>query len=151
MTRINANIKPAHLIDQHLIAEYREIVRIPNYVHKNTDKAREALNRAPDAFKLNSGHVLFFYDKNNFLHKRFLNLKIEMSRRNIENNMTNEMFFNIDKEFYNDIDPVDLIDGNKEIVERILLRISTMKKTPTINSKPIDFDQYKKMLLKNYE
>lgn len=150
MTRINANIKPVHLIDQHLIAEYREIVRIPNFVRNNVDHARKALKRAPNTFKLNSGHVLYFYDKIAFLHKRFLALVDEMHNRKIQTNMSDEMFLNFPIEFYNDISHDDLINGNQEVVERILLRISTMKKQPTYNSIIVNFEQYRKLLHKKY-
>jgi len=151
MTRINANIKPAHLIDQHLIAEYREIVRIPNYVCNNVVKARSGVERAPKHFKLNTGHVLFFYDKLKFLHNRFLAIKDEMNHRHIENNMNDEMFSNIPDEFYNNIGQDDLIAGNNEVTDRILLRISTMKKQPTLNKMPIIFEKYSKLLCNLYK
>lgn len=146
MTRINANIKPKHLIDQHLIAEYREIIRIPNYVRNNINKSRNAILRAPKTFKLNSGHVLYFYDKIQFLHKRFLSLKEEMDHREIANNISDEMFLDFPIELYNDIDSNDLIDANKEVVHRILERISTMKKIPTIKGIEINMEEYSNIL-----
>lgn len=151
MTRINANIKPKDLIDQHLLAEYREIVRIPNHVKKNTEAVLKRIKDLPPTFTLNTGHVIFFYNKIEFLHKRFLALKEELTIREIKNEMHDEMFLNIPSILYTSIDDNDLIDGNKLIVERILLRISTMKKTPTIKGIPINFDEYQKHLLNNYD
>lgn len=59
MTRINANIDPADLCDQHLIAEYREMVRIPNFVLTHPTK----LNAIPDTYRLGTGHVNSFITK----------------------------------------------------------------------------------------
>lgn len=150
MTRINANIKPIDLIDQHLIAEYREIIRIPNYVRNNINKSRNAILRAPKIFKLNSGHVLYFYDKIQFLHKRFIALKEEMNHRNITNTISDEMFLDFPIEFYNDIDSNLLIEANKEVTERIIERISTMKKQPTICGEKINIEEYINTLKNNY-
>ena len=150
MTRINANIKPKDLIDQHLIAEYREIVRIPNYVRNNVEKAQISLSRAPKEFKLNSGHVLYFYDKIQFLHARFIALKEEMDHRNISNNISDEMFIDFPVEFYNDIESDNLIEANKEVAQRIVERISTMKKHPTIHGQKINIEEYSHELISKY-
>ena len=57
MTRINT-IPPQELCDKHLMAEIREITRIPNTI--KTGKA--IIANIPDTFRLGSGHVKFFYD-----------------------------------------------------------------------------------------
>ena len=59
MTRINAGIPPAELTNKHLIAEHREIKRIPNCIAKGKYK----MEGIPDKFKLGTGHVKFFYNK----------------------------------------------------------------------------------------
>jgi len=59
MTRINVGIPPAELNGRHLIAEHREIKRIPNLVNRG----RYSLDNQPKLFKLGTGHVKFFYDK----------------------------------------------------------------------------------------
>lgn len=131
MTRINAKIKPADLIDQHLLAEYREIVRIPNAVKANLDNAYKKVKQAPHTFKLGSGHVIYFYDKIKFLHERFLLLKEELQLRNIETNMSDEMFYNIPDDLYNDF-PEDQVDSaNRTVAIRVFDRIETMKRLPT--------------------
>ena len=53
MTRINCGIPPAELTNKHLIAEHREIKRIPNCVIKG----KYSLTGQPDSFKLGAGHV----------------------------------------------------------------------------------------------
>ena len=55
MTRINI-IPPAELCDQHLLAEHRELTRIPNLVVKG----KFSLEGQPSDYKLGTGHVKFF-------------------------------------------------------------------------------------------
>lgn len=151
MTRINANIRPEHLIDQHLVAEYREIVRIPNAVLKMGPDNKRIY---PKQFKLGAGHVLFFYTKIKFLHKRFLDLKQEMRNRVIANNMEDDMFMSFKDNVnwllhYNGIHATELVEANALVVERIIERLGTMKRAPTINGEPIDVPSYCEML-RNY-
>lgn len=83
MTRINL-VPVEELMDQHLMAEFREMTRIPKYLQKAV-KAYGAQNvlrtRIPKHFVLGTGHVSFFYDKGLFLHKRFEQLKTELLLR----------------------------------------------------------------------
>ena len=58
MTRINAGIPVETLHDKHLIAEHREIKRIPNCIAKG----RYSLKDKPSKFVLGTGHVKFFYE-----------------------------------------------------------------------------------------
>lgn len=66
MTRINL-IAPAELCDQHLLAEHRELTRIPNAVAKR----KFSLLGQPEDYKLGTGHVRFFFNKLQFLKKRY--------------------------------------------------------------------------------
>ena len=146
MTRINANIPPSKLIDQHLLAEYREITRIPRhmaiYKFDSTRKRTE--------FTLNTGHVLYFYDKIKFLHKRFNSLKEELTLRGIENNIDDSCFKALENrtDIYNDIEAEKLLEGNKMIIERICDRVYTMKVEPKFRGKQIPRDVYINNLLK---
>jgi len=142
MTRINANINPADLIDQHLIAEYREIIRIPNTILK---KGFNSNREYPKEFRLGPGHVLYFYDKIKFLHIRFLNIKTEMDRRNIVNNIDDIMFIDMYENYpnlYNDINNSELDNGNRIIMKRIIDSMISMKRQPTINNKAITVQEY---------
>ena len=76
MTRINL-VPPAELCDQHLLAEHRELTRIPNAVARG----RYSLIGQPPAYKLGTGHVRFFFDKLAFLQKRYDALHAECRRR----------------------------------------------------------------------
>ncbi len=84
MTRINAGIHPKKLSDKHLLAEHREIKRIPNHLKKFGDRC---LSNAPTLFKLGKGHVLFFISKGKYTLKRYLQIFAECKRRgfNVQN------------------------------------------------------------------
>ena len=83
MTRINVGIPPAELTNQHLIAEHREIKRIPNCIAKG----KYNMNGIPDKFKLGTGHVKFFYNKLLYLKFRYTELYVECIKRgfNVQN------------------------------------------------------------------
>lgn len=83
MTRINVGYNPKNLTRQHLMAEHRELKRIPNAVR--TGKAK--INNIPDTFSLGNGHVKFFYNKLGYLKKRYIKLYQECKRRGY--NVTN--------------------------------------------------------------
>jgi hypothetical protein len=77
MTRINAGINPQLLSSKHLIAEHREIKRIPNVVAKKGFDP----NTIPDNFCLGKGHVKFFYNKLGYLYFRYMLIYEECIRR----------------------------------------------------------------------
>ena len=83
MTRVNVGIPPADLVNQHLIAEHREIKRIPNCIAKG----KYNMEGIPDKFKLGTGHVKFFYNKLLYLKFRYASLYVECIRRgfNVQN------------------------------------------------------------------
>ena len=76
MTRINL-VSPAELCDQHLLAEHRELTRIPNAVAKG----KFSLKGQPDDYKLGEGHVRFFFNKLAFLKQRYDELHLECKAR----------------------------------------------------------------------
>lgn len=77
MTRINAGIPPAELSDKHLLAEHREIKRIPNAV----SKGKFNIDGKPEEFTLGKGHVKFFYDKLSYLFFRYRSIYHECLKR----------------------------------------------------------------------
>ena len=83
MTRINVGIPPAELTDKHLLAEHREIKRIPNCIAKG----KYNMDGIPDKFKLGTGHVKFFYNKLLYLKNRYISLYNECIKRcfNVQN------------------------------------------------------------------
>lgn len=84
MTRVNL-ISPFCLYDQHLLAEWREIPRIPNAVRKLllTKGTFDILKDIPQDYTLGKGHVKFFYNKLNFIETRHLQLKEEGRKRGL--------------------------------------------------------------------
>lgn len=83
MTRINANINPMWLADEHLIAEHREIARLPKLASKALNNPNFGSKNIPTKFTLGTGHVVFFYFKYHFTRDRYNLLYNECKRRNI--------------------------------------------------------------------
>lgn len=83
MTRINAGIAVKSLTDKHLMAEHRELKRIPNVV----SRGRYNLKTSPQEFTLGKGHVSFFYTRLGYLKERYLELYAECRLRgfNVQN------------------------------------------------------------------
>ena len=77
-------------MDQHLIAEYREITMVPAALKRSlkTKPWTHVKTKIPKAFTLNAGHVSFFYDKLGYLLARFDDLHKEMIRRGFKSNAT---------------------------------------------------------------
>jgi len=80
MVRVNL-INPKKLADQHLIAEYNEILMLTAYIKKYPE-----IQKKPERFCLGHGHMIFFKDKLIYLKKRHENLKSEMKKRGFETN-----------------------------------------------------------------
>lgn len=79
MTRVNL-IPVNELTDQHLLAEHREIKRIPNCVKS----WKYNLKDIPKEYTLWTWHIKFFYNKLHFLYIRYLLLYNECKKRNFE-------------------------------------------------------------------
>lgn len=78
MTRINV-VPVSELCDQHLLAEYRELTRIPNGILKGTLKVH--YDDRPSEYTLGAGHVKFFTNKLPWLFRRYVELSIECRKR----------------------------------------------------------------------
>lgn len=78
MTRINL-VPPELLTNQHLLAEYKEITRIPTAVRKLVNVIRET--ELPKEYCLGAGHCKFFYDKLLFCFTRYRALYYELLAR----------------------------------------------------------------------
>ncbi|MFA6461576.1 MAG: pyrimidine dimer DNA glycosylase/endonuclease V [Candidatus Woesearchaeota archaeon] len=82
MVRINL-ISPKKLADQHLIAEYDEILMLLGYVRKYPKLELEKISKN---YVLGKGHILFFKNKLKYLQKRHELIRKEMKRRGFETN-----------------------------------------------------------------
>lgn len=129
MTRINL-IPPSELMDQHLFAEWREIKMIPQSLKRSlTARGPDGvLLMIPPSFRLNTGHVSFFYDKGAYLRKRYKVLTDEILDRGVHAIDAATpldpagIYFSLDKRFHKDFVPAE--PDFAIIRERIALRIS---------------------------
>lgn len=125
MTRINAGIPVEELSDKHLLAEHREIKRIPNAVCFG----RANVEVIPEKFTLGKGHVKFFYDKNKFLYNRYCDIYNECKKRGF--NVTwyggawNLFVLDDYKHLYKDWEPTE--EANELIRQRIKERTNGKK------------------------
>lgn len=79
MTRINSDFNVKKLTDEFLLAEHREIKRIP-YVHSKS-LISGSIKRLPKEFGLGKGHVLFFVGKPKFTLDRYIQIYDECRSR----------------------------------------------------------------------
>ena len=82
MVRVNL-VNPKKLADQHLIAEYDEILMLVSYLKKYPK-----IEDIPKKYCLGKGHMKFFKDKLLYLKKRHELLKSEMKNRGFQINKT---------------------------------------------------------------
>lgn len=121
MTRINSSIKPFELCDAHLLAEHREIKRIPNAIKSG----KAVIKNIPDSFRLGSGHVKYYYNKLKYLHERYNLLYLECKDRGFNVQDYNSCFEDLPENLYNNW--VEDAETRKIVVERINERLETMK------------------------
>jgi deoxyribonuclease (pyrimidine dimer) len=121
MTRINV-VDPSELMDQHLLAEYREIRLLTANLQRTLNSKHGFVeSKVPIKFTLNGGHVYFFYNKGKYLHERYDAIRAEMRKRGI----SAELEFPVSKwprELYKDWTPTE--EARNIVRERIALRIS---------------------------
>ena len=118
MTRINVGIPPAELADKHLLAEAREIKRVPNCINSG----RYSMVGQPNEFTLGTGHVKFFYDKLLYLKNRYDTIYQECVKRGFNVTYFGGAWNGVPDELMNDYEPTD---RDREIIrERINERLS---------------------------
>jgi deoxyribonuclease (pyrimidine dimer) len=74
MVRVNL-LNPHYLADQHLVAEYYEILMLA------TNARKHPATQVPAHYVLGTGHIMFFKNKILYLKKRHGLLRAEMKRR----------------------------------------------------------------------
>lgn len=120
MTRINL-IPPEELHYKHLVAEYREITRVPTLVRKTQREMHK--KNIPSAYTMGRGHVLFFYPRLAFIADRYESLCNEMRRRGYVCNQIprSELLKDIDSRFVRAYNPdLAAIELNRaRILERM--------------------------------
>ena len=156
MTRINYGIPVENLTDQHLLAEIRELPRIPRKVKTDiiNGKRVNLLPKKDNGFRLGSGHVRFFYDKQHYLHVRYNKLLSEINNRgfNCEEDVNLFYISNSPKVDYMFVDlfyglSIPTQEDINLVKERIATRIRDSKQTPRYRRENIDKETYIKQIL----
>lgn len=122
MTRVNC-VDVSFLTDAHLIAEWREIVRIPNCL--SSGKYKYVPSAAPKEYTLGTGHCRFFYNKLLYIQTRHHSLCQEMDARKIRRNIEIIVdLTNIDNRLCNEWEPSvkDKLLNSYRLLERYDLR-----------------------------
>lgn len=117
---------PKDLTDKHLLAEAREIKRIPNCVAKG----RYSLKNQPSEFTLGVGHVKFFYSRLLYLKKRYEELYTECLRRGFNVAYYGSAWNNVPDELMKDYTPTS---KDREIIKRRISERLQLAKTNNIN------------------
>jgi hypothetical protein len=120
MTRINCGIAPKQLCRQHLLAEAREIKRIPNVVAKG----KFNLKGQPIKFTLGTGHVKFFYTRLGYLKKRYEEIYAECVERGYNVTYFGDAWNGIPEHLMGDYIPTD--EDRKIVLARIEERLKEM-------------------------
>jgi deoxyribonuclease (pyrimidine dimer) len=131
MVRINI-INPQYLTDQHLIAEYDEMLMLLGYVKRYPKiKIIKDKSEIPENYLLGKGHMIFFKDKLKYLKDRHELIKKEMRLRGFKTNITINLK-EYPKNLRNDWAPRK--EDHKIIIDRI---------TQKINKKPKYYRYYR--------
>jgi len=122
MTRINC-IPVQELVDKHLLAEYRELPRVFGLARLPTPSGV-----FPTEYTLGTGHVKFFYNKLEYLERRFITIVLELTRRGFKlsyNTLPDKYFTDKNPLLWNDWEPTD--EAMQINRDRIHQRLNTMK------------------------
>lgn len=129
MTRINL-IHETTLSPKHLSGEFHEITRVYSLVRKNVEAGRSVSDiKIPERFKLERGHVKFFYNKLDWITRRYVKLALELKYRNPHSKVDFDQVFktiddarrDIPTEWWNDWspNPEDVAISYERILERL--------------------------------
>lgn len=147
MTRINL-VPPEELNDQHLFAEFREIKMVPKSLLRSLraivcravyvpDSVGQLIRSVPREYVLGAGHVSFFYDKGEYLRKRYEIIRAELRYRGVAFNEASELdpdcVFHLDERLRKDYTPtsaaLELI--RERIASRVAMKPSWYRNTRT--------------------
>ena len=147
MTRVNADLPPDLLLDQHLMAEYRELPMVPAALRRSlrTRPHESIMSGIPESFTLNKGHVTFFYNKMKFLRERYQLLQEELLSRKYGIDLNRKLDLSeLSEEFFNDciFTPKD----RRILVDRISHRVSEKPTVYTLRKQKVSIDDYLRIL-----
>lgn len=106
MTRINV-VPVQSLTTKHLVAEYREIMRLPRNLKTALNRKNKpfSFDEISDNYTMGKGHVKFFFNKMKYLESRFEQLVEEMLRRGYNPNFRDSSIFKCSDQFYHNYEP----------------------------------------------
>ncbi len=145
MTRINT-YHPRFLSNSHLIAEYRELPRVPNRVASG-----KPYKTIPETFRLNTGHESFFGNKIQWLDVRHSQILAEMQRRTLHfpDRFSGNYSINIEAacaevqrerpDLYNYWEPTK--EAHLELVKRVIERMLASGKADYMGDHKLDTPQ----------
>ncbi|MCA1800564.1 MAG: pyrimidine dimer DNA glycosylase/endonuclease V [Actinobacteria bacterium] len=141
--RANVGVPPSILTDQHLIAEYRELL-IPG----GWQRKREwgvGKTPIPPSFRMGKGHITFWRDKHLYLARRHTVLIAEMKSRGFKPNYVYWDLDEIPEHLKNDWAATP---RESEIIrDRIFSRIMDKPSWYRFMGKPLgDVEEYKRIL-----
>lgn len=141
MVRINL-ISPSLLTDQHLIAEFNEILMAIGYYRKHP----EMDGTEPKEYKLGKGHIKFFRDKFIYLIGRHEQLRIEMFTRGYEPKVNIDPFC-LPLILHNDWTPT--LKDKLILIARLHEKIMMKPNYYTLYHKPINAHEYIEEVYRN--
>ena len=119
MTRINVGIAPTNLPDELLLAELREIKRLPYFKRTLKDQT------SPSEFTLGKGHIKFFMTRLRYARERYRRLREEAERRGFRVTDFSQNFEGLGE---NEEEWRPGIKDKEKIIERICQRVRESKK-----------------------
>lgn len=147
MTRINSAIAMQCLTDEHLLAEHREIKRMPYCLRQSIQSG--SIRKVPNTFTLGKGHITFFLDKMKFIYNRYIEIHRAVLSRGFDVQSYASNWDGIQKEYWNDYTPTQ--QEYELLTERIRQRImESNKQTWHYFGRPLTKLQAVELLSKNY-
>lgn len=147
MTRINSAISVKNLTDEHLLAEHREIKRLP-YILKQAINSG-SIHNIPSKFTLGKGHILFFLDKMYFTLSRYSDIHAELLVRGFNVKMYYDNWDSVHFKYSHNYAPTE--EERQLLIDRITERImNSSKKVWHYYGEPITKEEAVKLLTKNW-
>jgi deoxyribonuclease (pyrimidine dimer) len=117
--RINC-IPPEYLTDQHLRAEWVEMLMLPAFMKRSLKSDNGLVLDDSIEYKLNTGHARFFYNKLKYVEERYKQIESEMISRGFEANPSLDLSM-FPKELFNGWRPTknDMVININRILTRI--------------------------------
>jgi len=147
MTRINT-IDVQDLLDQHLMAEYRELPMVAGSLRRSL-KSKRGVTGIPDQYTLNQGHVKFFYNKKLYLQQRYRELLVELISREYQLDPTRRPDFDTFNAIPN-VKWTPTSDDHKILISRLIERVRQRPDFYRMRGKRVDVEEYIQHLQEKY-